>query len=330
MKSKISFIITDTHFGVKQNSATWINSQLDFIYNQLIPHIQQCKDSGLYDKIRLIHMGDVFDSRSTISTMIATKVVEAFKKLVELCGENNIYIVAGNHDFYSPNSDTIDSLSLLLKNLNINLCIQDILHEDNDLFIPWYQWGSNESNELIESGRVKNIFTHADIVTEPIPYLHTKNINIFSGHLHIPSIKKNLYNLGSCYALNFADANHDRGYYTIIDDNKPEFHPNNHSIRFWRLYNEDIFNSKKFKLIRSGDYVELYISQSNMSIPEYIEKINKYTQELKNIWVIPQTETILNEDMEKFEGYDIEKITERMIPTELKDKFKMVLNYTKI
>ena len=54
------------------------------------------------------------------------------------------------------------------------------------------------------------------------------------------------------------------------------------------------------------------------------------TQELKNIWVIPQTETILNEDMEKFEGYDIEKITERMIPAELKDKFKMVLNYTKI
>ena len=33
----ISFILTDTHFGVKQNSMTWLNSQLDFFYNQLIP-----------------------------------------------------------------------------------------------------------------------------------------------------------------------------------------------------------------------------------------------------------------------------------------------------
>ena len=62
-------LITDTHFGIKQNSITWFNSQSNFIYEQLIPYIQTHKDI-----IRLIHLGDVFDSRSSISVLIAAKV----------------------------------------------------------------------------------------------------------------------------------------------------------------------------------------------------------------------------------------------------------------
>ena len=332
MKPTITFIITDTHFGVKQNSTTWLNSQMEFIYKQLIPHIEQCKNSDLYDKIRLIHLGDVFDSRSTISTMVATKVIEAFTKLGELC---EVHIIAGNHDFYSPNSDEIDTLTLLLKNVNgVTLYTKDceLFRIPNtktyELFIPWYKWGSDIVHSMIQchAKDIKNIYAHTDLVNDPIPYAFLdRNTKVFSGHVHIPNIKKNLYTIGSCYALNFADANNERGYYTMID-NKPEFHPNNFSIRFWRLYNEDIFDKKKTNKISNKDYVEMYISQSNMADPKYIERINEATKELKNIWVIPQTEERLGDDMEKFEGYDIEKITEKMIPEELKDKFNMVLN----
>ena len=56
------------------------------------------------------------------------------------------------------------------------------------------------------------------------------------------------------------------------------------------------------------------------------EKINKIACSLKNVWIIPQTEEMVGSDLEKFEGYDIEKITMKMIPDELKDKFEMVLN----
>ena len=91
-----NIIITDTHFGVKNNSITWFNSQSDFIYKQLIPYIKSHQDT-----IRLIHMGDVFDSRSTISVYIAKKVRKMFKDLAEIC--EDVIVVAGNHDFYSPN-----------------------------------------------------------------------------------------------------------------------------------------------------------------------------------------------------------------------------------
>lgn len=331
-KSKITFIITDTHFGVKQNSTTWLNSQLDFMYKQLIPHIQQCIDSELYDNIRLIHLGDVFDSRSTISTFVATKVVELFTKLSSMC---EVHIIAGNHDFYSPNSDEVDSLNLLLKNTGAILYTKDYEKvripgtETYEIFIPWYKWG----NEVIDSmmrchgKNIVNVFTHADIVSEQIPFTFlNKETRVFSGHIHIPNVKKNLYNLGSCYAIDFTDANQYRGYYTIVDNGDPRFYCNNTSIKFWRLYNEDIFNKEKTSKISTQDYVELYISQTNMTDPKYLEKINEIICSLRNVWIIPKTEELLNEDIEKFEGYDIEKITMNMIPERLKDKFEMVLN----
>lgn len=332
MKPAITFIITDTHFGVKQNSSTWLGSQMEFIYKQLIPHIKQCKESELYGYIRLVHMGDVFDSRSTISTMVATKVIDMFLELTDLC---DVHIIAGNHDYYSPNSDEVNTLNLLLEHTGAKLhtkrfaLIRRHTTDGCDLFIPWYEWGSESTCSIIQehSKYIRNIFAHTDIVTEQLPYLHIdKNTKVFSGHLHIPKIKKNLYNVGSCYALNFADANQERGYYTMVDDGKPEFYPNKCSIKFWRLYDEDIFNKKKTSKISDNDYVELYISQTNMMDTKYVERINEMTKVLKNIWVIPQTEEALDTDIEKFEGYDIEKITMNMIPDELKDKFEMVLN----
>ena len=39
-------VLSDTHFGVKNNSITWMNSQLGFIYKEFIPYIQSLKNKG--------------------------------------------------------------------------------------------------------------------------------------------------------------------------------------------------------------------------------------------------------------------------------------------
>lgn len=318
-------LFTDTHFGVKNNSMTWLNSQLDFIYKQLIPDLKKIKEEmdPVRDQLTLIHLGDVFDSRSTISTYVATKVREAFSDLKQVVDQFNI--VAGNHDFYSPNSDEVCSIDLLLSGLKINLFTQEsYLTNNGDLFLPWYQYQDTKTvNQLIENGSINRIFTHADIVTEKVPYI---GVPIFSGHLHTPDINPDLnrYNLGSCYPLTFADANSHRGYY-ILKNKGWKFIPNMQSIQFWRLYDEDIFDIYN-QYIKTKDYIELYISETNMSDPKYVEKLNFFTQTYKNIWIIPQTGLGSDYELEKFEGYDIEKITKKMIPTELKSKFEVVLN----
>lgn len=318
---KITVLFTDTHFGVKNNSITWLQSQLDFIYKQFIPELIELKRTHPNDRINLIHLGDVFDSRSTISTYVATKVREAFSKLRSVVDEFDI--IAGNHDYYSPNTDEVCSIDLLLEGLGINLHTKDsYITLDGDLYLPWYQYHEIEKvTRLVESNIAKRIFTHADIVSEMTPY---KGIPIFSGHIHTPYINKhkNLYNLGSCYSINFADANQQRGYYIITDDSY-EFVPNTKSIRFYRLYNEEILNTD-ITSFNSNDYIELYISEINISNDDYTAAIKSFTNYFTHLWIIPQvvaSNNILNED---FKEYDIATIMEDMIPEDLKSFFKIV------
>lgn len=323
---EIIVLFTDTHFGVKNNSMTWLHSQMDFIYNQLIPFIREKRESmGDGDTIRIIHLGDVFDSRSSVSTMVATKVVQCFGELSKLV--DSFYIIAGNHDYYSPTSNEVNTLDLMFRNLNITLVTEKILQDRNDLLIPWYEYGNPEIQKIIDEEGIKRIFVHADIVNEKIPY---KGVEIYSGHVHIPNLDwdKGLYNLGSCYALNFADSNNHRGFYTLTDGKNLKFYPNMQSINYWRLYDEDIFDVYVNNSIKSGDYIEVYVSESNMSVQKYVERLNDLTKYYKNIWIIPKSEQIITGNC-KFEGYDIEKITAHMIPKELKAKFDLVLNSLK-
>lgn len=309
----INILFTDTHFGVKQNSMTWLNSQLDFIYKQLIPYIE-----SLDDEVRLIHLGDVFDSRSSISTMVASKVVDAFKELRSKV--KKFVVIAGNHDYYSPNSSDIDTLSLILKNLDIDLITKGIHIDDNCIYVPWYSWGDEIIQDVIYQHDIKYLFTHADIVNESIKY---KNVAVFSGHIHIPELKQNSYNLGSCYSINFADSNQERGFY-VLKDNNLDFIPNNQSIKFWRFYDEDIFNIDPNN-ISEKDYIEIYLDKNNMLNDNYTHELNILTNKYKNLWIIPKSTQSINEDY-KFEGYDIKSMTLEIIPDNLKEKFNQILN----
>ena len=77
--------------------------------------------------------------------------------------------------------------------------------------------------------------------------------------------------------------------------------------------------------IGDNDYIEVYISQSNMINEKYQSIIIKLVKKYNHIWIIPQPDTGEVPDIEQFEGYDIEKLTKTMIPKELKEKFDMVL-----
>ena len=314
----IDVLFTDTHFGWKNNSMTWLNSQMNFIYNQFIPTI---KKLSAKDDVRIIHLGDVFDSRSTISTYVASKVVQAFKDIRECCDE--FIIVCGNHDFYSPNSDMVNTVQLLLGHMDITIVDQKMYEHDGRAFVPWYVW----ENKEFETD-AKYIFCHADIVGT-IPPAACNGKTIFSGHIHTPNCndKRGLYNLGSCYSLNFADSNSTRGFY-IIEDNKIRFVPNTESINFYRLYNDEIL-TRDIMTLNTNDYIELYVTETNMSREEYVMTIKKYTERFNHLWIIPQVVASASQMNEEFSGYDITDIMDSMIPDDLQefyDKVKTRIN----
>lgn len=312
----IDVIFTDTHFGWKNNSMTWLNSQMDFIYKQFIPDIVHLRK--IHGKVRVIHCGDVFDSRSTISTYVASKVVQAFKDIRSVCDE--FVILCGNHDFYSPNSDTINTVKLFMSHLDIDIVDDHILERDNYIFVPWYMW--QEGNFETDA---EYVFCHADLAFDPIPESCMHKM-IMSGHIHTPRYdeRRRRHNLGSCYSLNFADSNQKRGYY-ILKDGQLSFEPNKISINFYRLYNDDILTTNISKL-NPNDYIELYVTETNMVKEDYINAIKKYTEKFTHLWIIPQVVTNSEAINESFQGYDIAAIIDSLIPDELSEFYEKVKN----
>ena len=343
MEKYITVLITDTHFGTHNSSMTWLKSQKLFFDKQFIPHLKKLKKEKY--KVRVIHCGDVFDSRSTINTYIATTVVDLFSQICEIV--DRFYIVAGNHDYYSPESDNVDTIRLIFKQLELKYgygCFNVISQtkfsdtwcedgKDVDLFVPWYEWIKHDDLvEYLENFRadseegvdITHIFTHADLVREKTD-IECKNI--ISGHIHTPFFKENIKNLGSVFALTFTDNNAARGFYEYEAGGELKFIENTESIRFWRIYNEEVFEIPKS--INKEDYIEVYINKSKIAQKKYADAYASWVKKFKNIWRIPQIDEddAVITDIKKFEGYNIETMTEGLIPEELKPKFNQIKQY---
>lgn len=301
-------LITDTHFGVKNNSMTWYNSQADFIYKQLIPHIE-----SMGEDVVLIHLGDVFDSRSSISTYIMKEVRKMFEDLSKIDNLKQIAIIAGNHDFYSPVSHDWCGMEVILNNIpKVKLVIREaFFNSENLLLIPWYI--AEEQNFANYSRGV--VFTHSDILR----YNNLK-IPVFSGHMHVPDVDGNKRNLGSCFALDFNDHDQDR-YFYVWDSETDELQaiPNTQSIKFFRIYNEDILN---FDSENPNDYIEIYVKASLMHNSKILKAIERITSKYKNSRLIPQPDELVEEA--GIENADIETIIKTSIPEHCREKFDKI------
>lgn len=324
--TKLKILLSDTHFGVKNNSLTWLKSQTEFIEKQLIPYIKSARKHA--DEISLYHLGDVFDSRSSINVMVLFKVNELLSQLAMAC--DKMIILGGNHDYYSP-SDTgkynVNSIDWLELPENCTVLSSEWLRVGDELFLPWFWFNTPDRLEeaMKANSDAKIIYTHADLThlnnTEKI-YMNGRTV--FSGHIHTPCINGRLYTLGSCYAITFADANQERGFYTMenLDPNTLEFHPNTKSIKFHRLHGEEFKNAEK--IINPRDYVELYMSNAEYSKKETAKIISKINDKCTCNVVISTTIEDAEKSVYELRDFDIIDLCREHVPEHLSEKFNKI------
>lgn len=312
-----AILFTDTHFGCKNASRIWFKYQCEFFREQVIPYIKKLSTE---EEVVAIHLGDVFDARSTLNTMIAHEVRELFK---ELAGSvQQFYIIPGNHDYFSEQSDEYCSVNLVLGGISglqiINKATVLELDGTEVALIPWHIQKMTPMTQYTQEHPKQVVFTHADIVTGK-PKIYSQ---VFSGHIHTPWINEKYYNLGSCFPLDFHDSNQMR-YFYIWDPNSNILHreANKHSIRFWRKRDQEILDWEVDELNRD-DYIELYISSSLLLLSEYQSRIEELKSQFRNLWVIPVPEELANDGVDY--ECDIDAIIEQSIPEELQDKFNYI------
>ena len=99
-------ILTDTHFGARNDSQQFLDYFLEFIENQFIP---ECKERNIK---HILHLGDLMDRRKFVNYNTLNQVRERFLRRLQ---EEDIkmWCLIGNHDTYYKNTNNINSLNEL-------------------------------------------------------------------------------------------------------------------------------------------------------------------------------------------------------------------------
>ena len=221
-------IITDQHFGARNDSIAFLDFYEKFYENTFFPTIDS---AGI---TTVLVLGDTFDRRKYVNFYALDRAKRMF---FDKLAERNItvHMLAGNHDTYYKNTNEVNSPDLLLReydNINVIDTPQTIhlKYEDTSYDVCMMPWicPENYSNSMAE---IKN--TSAEICMGHFeisgfamyrgmesheglePSLFKKFDKTFSGHYHHRSSKDNITYLGNPYELTWQDYNDPRGFHTF-------------------------------------------------------------------------------------------------------------------
>ena len=100
-------IITDTHFGARNDNQNFNEFFYKFYENVFFPTLE---DRGIKT---CVHMGDVVDRRKFISYKIANDFRNRFIKRFGELGID-LHIIIGNHDTYYKNTNEVNAMEELV------------------------------------------------------------------------------------------------------------------------------------------------------------------------------------------------------------------------
>jgi len=215
-------IITDQHFGARNDSVAFLDFYQQFYDNTFFPTL----DSAGVDSVLIL--GDTFDRRKYVNFYSLDRAKKMFFDELE---KRNIklYMIAGNHDTYFKNTNEVNSPELLLAEYTnialISKASDIVVHDTPICFTPWICADNyDESLEVINSSKAEICMGHFEIAGFAMyrgmesheglsKDLFKKFDMVFSGHYHHRSNDGHIYYLGNPYELTWQDFNDPRGFH---------------------------------------------------------------------------------------------------------------------
>jgi DNA repair exonuclease SbcCD nuclease subunit len=245
-------IITDQHFGARNDSVHFLDFFEKFYANTFFPTL-------IKEKIKtVLILGDTFDRRKYVNFVTFKRSKQMFFDPLHDLGIE-VHMLAGNHDTYYKNTNEVNSVKLLLQqydNINvidspqtIHLDYKDVTHDV--CMMPWI-CADNYENSILE---LKN--TSADICMGHFEIegfamyrgmqsqeglkrdLFNKFDFTFSGHYHHKSDNGQIYYLGNPYELTWQDYDDTRGFHLFDLSRRELTFVENPYRMFHKLYYDD-------------------------------------------------------------------------------------------
>ena len=317
-------IITDQHFGARNDSIAFLDFFEKFYENTFFPTI----DSAGIDTVLIL--GDTFDRRKYINFYALDRAKKMFFDKLEERGIR-VHMLAGNHDTYYKNTNEVNSPDLLLVeygNIDVISKPETIVIDGASIcMIPWicpenYQ----ESLDHIKNTKAEICMGHLEIAgfamyrgMESHDGLAKETFErfdlVFSGHYHHRSSDKHIHYLGNPYELTWQDYNDPRGFHLFdLDTRELEFFCNP-----YRMFERIEYNDKDQEPVDldvmdlQQKYVKLVVVNKTdfYKFDKFIQKLyNKGCHEIKII-----------EDMSEFQDGEINE------EINLEDTVSVLSNY---
>jgi DNA repair exonuclease SbcCD nuclease subunit len=301
-------IITDQHFGARNDSIAFLDFFEKFYDNTFFPAL----DANAIDTVLVL--GDTFDRRKYVNFYALDRAKKMFFDKLEERGIR-VHMLAGNHDTYYKNTNEVNSPDLLLVeygNIDVISKPETIVIDGTSIcMMPWicpenYQ----ESLDHITNTKAEICMGHFEIAgfamhrgMESHDGLAKETFQkfdlVFSGHYHHRSSDKHIHYLGNPYELTWQDYNDPRGFHLFdLDTRELEFICNP-----YRMFERIEYNDKEQdpvdldSLELEQKYVKLVVVNKTdfYKFDKFIQKLyNKGCHEIKII-----------EDMSEFQDGEI-------------------------
>ena len=299
--SKIA-LITDQHFGGKQDGQHFMNYIEKFYTNQFFPYLTENNITTVID------LGDTFDRRKYVNFHTLHQVKKFYFDVLVDRGIK-LYSIVGNHSTYYRNTNNVNSSDLLYGHYsNVNIYPKPFtihlprIHTYMQIdIIPWINSENyDETMEFIKNSKSQILFGHLEIDGFAMykgyvadSGLSKKIFNryevVCSGHYHHKSSKDNIHYLGAPYEITWNDYDDPRGFHVFDTETRElEFIRNKYRL-FEKIYYDDSGNVD-YKKLDTNHYkdkiVKLIVEEKNnlSNFEDFVERL--YKSELTDLTIL--------------------------------------------
>ena len=338
---KRAFIISDTHFGVRNGSYEWLDIMKDYFRDFFIPLLKREGKPGDF----VMHCGDVFDSRHSLNLLIMNEAMQIFEELAEIMP---IVIILGNHDIFRKDTNEVNSVKVFKWIPNISVFEEpEVLQVANNkiLLMPWRKSVEAEV-ECVTAFDADYLFCHTDVkvlkfnkFTEVEHGLDLREMDkfkkVYSGHIHFAQTNKNFRMVGCPYQLTRSDMYNEKGIWLIdFETDKEVYFKNTVSPNFMRILFEKVLEMEveEVNTMFTNNFVDILVHPKwslNFPFSSFAEELNGY----KKLDFIPRTTEvdengeIIPDTNDTLENFDVMSLAEKVINAtshsdELKENLK--------
>ena len=296
-------LITDQHFGGKQDSHSFLNFIERFYSEQFFPYLSE---NNIH---HVIDLGDTFDRRKFVNFNTLDKVRQFYFDVLNEQGIK-LHSIVGNHSTYYRNTNSVNSSELLYghyDNIEVYpevtpICIDGTLID----LIPWINSENYDRTiDFIKKSKAQIALGHLEVAG----FAMYKGYNaedgiakdifkgyevVCSGHYHHKSSKDNIHYLGAPYEITWNDYDDPRGFHVFDTETREiEFIRNKFRL-FEKIYYDD----------KNTDYwsvdTNYYKNKIVKLIVENKDDVNQYETFVDNLYHSDLADLTILEDLSEY------------------------------